>query len=99
MHDIDRTQLEMTPEMEGYEFEQFEAEQFGMGETGAVFNEVEEMELASELLGVSNEQELDRFLGDLIKKVGHAVGQVVRSPIGQPPAFPRRQCAARDAQA
>ena len=45
--------------------------------------EAMEMELASELLEVTNEQELDRFLGRLIKRVGSAVGRVVRSPIGR----------------
>ena len=41
------------------------------------------MELAAELLGVANEQELDRFLGSLIQKAGRAVGQFVKSPTGQ----------------
>lgn len=77
MHDIDRTQMEYSPEMEAYEQEQFE-----YGETG-VFSETEAMELAAELLGVSSEAELDRFLGDLIKKAGRAVGRFVKSPVGQ----------------
>jgi hypothetical protein len=46
-------------------------------------NEALEMELASELLEVTNEQELDRFLGDLIKKVGRAAGKFISSPIGR----------------
>ena len=41
------------------------------------------MELAAELLGVTSEAELDRFLGDLIKKAGRAVGRFVKSPVGQ----------------
>ncbi|MBP1181624.1 hypothetical protein [Methylobacterium sp. PvR107] len=73
------------------ESEAFEAEQFEWaGETESewggeteVFNEAEVMELAGELLGVSDEAELDQFLGNLIKKAGHALGQVVRSPVGQ----------------
>ncbi|MGI8425941.1 MAG: hypothetical protein ACR2M4_04950 [Actinomycetota bacterium] len=77
MHDIDRTQVEYSPEMETYEQEQFE-----YGETG-VFSETQAMELAAELLGVSSEAELDRFLGDLIKKAGRAVGRFVKSPVGQ----------------
>jgi hypothetical protein len=40
------------------------------------------MELASELLAVRNEEELDLFLGDLIKSVGSVIGKVVKSPIG-----------------
>jgi uncharacterized protein (DUF697 family) len=40
------------------------------------------MELAEELLEVTDEQELDRFLGKLIRRVGSAVKKVVRSPIG-----------------
>jgi uncharacterized protein (DUF697 family) len=38
------------------------------------FGEATEMELASELLSVNNEQELDHFLGDLLKKAVGAVG-------------------------
>jgi hypothetical protein len=56
------------------------------GETewsGEVFSEAEVMELAGELTEITTEAELDRFLGDLIKKAGSAIGKVVRSPIGQ----------------
>ncbi len=42
-----------------------------------------EMELAYELLSVSNEQELDQFLGKLIKKAGRAVGKFARSSAGR----------------
>jgi uncharacterized protein (DUF697 family) len=79
MHDIDRTQLEADHEMENFEFENFEFE----SEAEGVFNEMQEMELASELMEVQNEQELEQFLGDLIKKAGSAIGKVVKSPIGQ----------------
>ena len=81
MHDIGRIQLETDPEME---MENYEAQQFEWtGETGAVFSEAEEMELASQLLEVSNEEELDQFLGDLIRKAGRALGGFVNSPAGQ----------------
>jgi uncharacterized protein (DUF697 family) len=82
MHDIDRTQSEFSQETG------FEAEQFVYGESswageGGVLSEADEMQLASELLGVSTEAELDQFLGDLIKKASSAIGTVIRSPIGQ----------------
>jgi len=48
-----------------------------------VLGETEQMELASELLGVTNEAELDRFLGDLINRAGQAVGKFIKSPEGQ----------------
>lgn len=89
MHDIDRTLMEYSPEMEAYEQEQFgygEMEWEGEAEWEAesgVFSEAEAMELATELLAVSSEGELDQFLGDLIKRAGRAVGQFVRSPVGQ----------------
>jgi len=72
----------------GPQAEALEAEQFAWGgETQwgevEVFTEAETMEMAGELLGVTNEAELDRFLGDLISKAGNAIGQAVRSPIGQ----------------
>ena len=52
-------------------------------ESGEVFGETEQMELASELLEVTSEAELDRFLGDLISRAGRAVGKVVESSEGQ----------------
>lgn len=42
-----------------------------------------EMELADELLNVSSEQELDQFLGKLIKRAGRAVGKFARSSAGR----------------
>lgn len=85
--------FEFNPEMSGFETEQYESEQYegeqfeqyeyGEAEWGEVFNESEVMELAAELLEVTNEVELDRFLGNLIKKAGSALGKVVKSPIGQ----------------
>jgi hypothetical protein len=87
MHDIDRTQLEYSQETPGFQSEQFEYGEYGewsgemMGES--VLTEADEVQLASELLEITNEAELDRFLGDFIKKVGRAAGTVIRSPIGQ----------------
>jgi hypothetical protein len=48
-----------------------------------VFGETEQMELASEMLEISNEADLDRFLGNVIQRVGQAVGKFVSSPEGQ----------------
>jgi hypothetical protein len=91
MHDIDRVRLETHANHEMSVSGPFEAEsfQFGeaevpwQGESEGVFSEAEQMELASELLGVTSEAELDRFLGNLIKRAGQAVGSFVRSPTGQ----------------
>ncbi len=85
MHDFDRTTLEV---------EDFEAEAFAEsgaeatdfeeeGEAESAFEEDEEMELAAELLGVSNEAELDQFIGKLIKKAGRAAGRFLRSSTGR----------------
>lgn len=90
MHDIDRIRLETQSETGMFEAGPFEAEQFEFaqaetpyGETGEVFGETEQMELASELLEVTSEAELDRFLGDLIGRAGQAIGKFVKSPEGQ----------------
>jgi uncharacterized protein (DUF697 family) len=75
-------------ETEFGEVGEFETEQFldsilgGIlgGEVGtSPLSEAEELELASELLEISNEQELEQFLGGLIKKVGG----FMKSPVGQ----------------
>ncbi len=81
MHDIDRTQLEYDTEANGYEgdFEFAEEGEAGDTEAESPFSEVEEMELASELLTVSDEGELDQFLGKLIKKAG----KFMKSPVGR----------------
>jgi hypothetical protein len=89
MHDIDRVRLETQSEL--WEARPFEGEQFEYGETetpfeaetGEVLGEAEQMELASEMLEISSEAELDRFLGDLINRAGQAVGKFVGSPEGR----------------
>jgi hypothetical protein len=78
MGNLDNAFMEYSPEIENFEFD--EAEWAGEGE---VFNEAELMELATELLQVDSEAELDQFLGNLIKRVGRGIGKVVRSPIGR----------------
>lgn len=87
MHDIDRTQLES--ESEAFEGEQFEfafegvSEMWGETDTESPFTEVEEMELAAELLGVNSEAELNHFLGNLIRRGAQAAGKFIKSPTGQ----------------
>jgi hypothetical protein len=85
MHDFDRTQLEA--ESDAFESDQFEfAEELGLQGDMAMegpFDEAEEMDLAAELLSVSSEEELDQFIGKVvkgawrrIKKAGSAVSRV-----------------------
>jgi uncharacterized protein (DUF697 family) len=47
------------------------------------FNEVTEMELASELLSLQNEAELDQFIGKLFKKAAGAVKNFAKSGVGK----------------
>jgi uncharacterized protein (DUF697 family) len=90
MHDIDRTQLESG--IEALEADQFEFLEESEGLSYATFespfSEEEEMMLATELLGITDEAELEQFLGKLfrgawrgIRKVGSAVGRIAR-PLG-----------------
>lgn len=84
MHDLDRTQAEYYGETT------FEMEAFGQ-ETGeytgyemeSVFGEAAELELAAELLEVTNEAELEQFLGKLLQNASRAVGKALSSPIGR----------------
>jgi len=82
MHDIDRSTLEFGNEM-GYEGEQFEFGEAEWGGQHGMLSEAEEMELANELLSVTNEAELEQFLGSFLKKAANFAGNVVRSPVGQ----------------
>ena len=83
MHDIDRTQLEAQELESGMQehSEEVAGEGIGMGE--GPLAEAHEIELASELLSVSNEQELEQFLGNLMSTMGGAVGRFARSDTGQ----------------
>jgi hypothetical protein len=91
MHDIDRVRLETQADGELFAAGPLEAEYFELGEAEApwqgqreaVFSETEEMELASAMLDITHEAELDRFVGGLLKRAGRAVGTFVRSPTGQ----------------
>ena len=66
--------MEYSAELEN----QFESSQ---GEQSAA--EIQEMELASSLLEVTSEEELDRFLGKLISNATTTIGSIARSPVGQ----------------
>jgi uncharacterized protein (DUF697 family) len=59
-------------EMESYEYSR-----------GGLLTESQEMELASELMEVNSEQELEQFLGDFLKSASHAIGGLIKSPVGQ----------------
>jgi hypothetical protein len=94
MHNIDRTNLESgygeyageyTGEYAGEYAGEYpgESETYGEYSQEGPFSEAEEMELAAELLTVSNEAELEQFLGSLIKRASHAVGGLIKSPIGR----------------
>lgn len=80
MHDLDRTAFE-TGEGEG----EFLGETLELAEEGEVgeLNELNELELASSFLEVSSEQELEQFLGDLIRRAAQTAGRAVRSDTGQ----------------
>jgi hypothetical protein len=78
MHDIGQTSLETELESHG----EMEEESEGFVGEGPLTEE-QEVELASELLEVSHEQELEQFLSNLIRTVGGAVGQFARSDTGQ----------------
>lgn len=75
--------LEFSPDTDALEFGH--AGWVGETETsdGEVFTEADEMELAADLLEVTAESELDRFVGDLIRNAGRAVGTFVSAPAGQ----------------
>lgn len=99
MHDIDRTQLEAAEGYELGSLRSDELGAGGSGEFSAAgefgeyagpgpghqspLGEPREMELAAELLEVSNEEELEQFLGDVIGSAQQAIGRFVRSDTAQ----------------
>lgn len=82
MHNLDRVSMQREGSFEG---EGFEFESAGEGEFGAQhgLNEGEVMELAAELLSVSQEQELEQFLGSLFSKAVGAVKGFANSSVGR----------------
>jgi uncharacterized protein (DUF697 family) len=81
MHDLDRTLRSQEPELEG----DFEYAIFGEAENEFEFEaesyeltEEQEIDLAAELLAVSDDRELDQFLGGLLKKAKGAVGPMLK---------------------
>jgi uncharacterized protein (DUF697 family) len=90
MHDLDRTQnyyeSEFDPEMfefadEGEFGDEYEGE-YGYEAEGPL-DEVEEMESAAQMLEITDEAELDQFLGSLFKKVSRGAGKFLKSDIGR----------------
>ena len=96
MHDLDRNLMESEFETE-YEFNEmeYEADEFfeyeneyeyedEFSEMGSSpFSEEEEFELAAELLAVGSDEELDEFLGKLIRKAARGVKRFARSKVGR----------------
>ena len=97
MHDLDQYYEAEGYEMEGYEMGEFEDEYEDEFEdeyeaefedeyeyeSAGVFDEGEEMELAAELLSVSDEYEMEQFLGKLIKKAGRKIRKFAKSSTGR----------------
>jgi len=83
MHDVGQilTEFEETAEFD-YETPESPEYEEESGAPESPFNEEEEMELAAELLGVQNEEQLDEFLGKLFKKAVGAVKKFAKSPVG-----------------
>ena len=98
MHDMDRVRLEAEGELGDQEqVQEQEQEQLMMGpfptrldELGEQMQEQlmmgpprRELELATEVLEVTSERELEQFLGDLMTSATRAASQFVNSPTGQ----------------
>jgi hypothetical protein len=70
------------PSSHEFEFENSNEAYQGESNNENALNEINEMELASELLSVKNDNELDMFLGNLFKKVTGAVSNFAKSGAG-----------------
>lgn len=91
MHDLDRTMAEFETGLEEWETDGSEFEfdgQFELTEEidqESPFTESEEMDLATELLSVTNDAELDQFLGKLVKKAWRGIRKIaprILRPLG-----------------
>ena len=75
--------FEFNPEFLGETSGEAQGESFEMNEMSGELNETQEMEMAHELLEVSNEEELNMFLGSLIKKAGRGLSNFAKSSVGR----------------
>ena len=75
--------FEFNPEFLGETNGEAQGESFEMNELSGELNETQEMELAHELLEVSNEEELNMFLGSLIRKAGKGLSSFAKSSVGR----------------
>ena len=75
--------FEFNPEFLGETSGEAQGESFEMNEISGELLETQEMELAHELLEVSNEEELNMFLGSLIKKAGRGISNFAKSSVGR----------------
>jgi hypothetical protein len=91
MHDLDRTQSYFETEFEPETYEYEEEGQYYEGEEGEegeyefepeAFDEVEEMEFAANLLEITDEAELDQFIGGMFKKFGKFLKKGVGRKLG-----------------
>jgi len=82
MHDLDRTLRSHEPEAEN-DFEQvlFGESEGDFEEEAYALSEEEEISLAEEMLAISDDRELDQFLGGLLKKARGAIGPVLKKYI------------------
>ena len=94
MHDLDRALFETyeseTPQSEQSEFMSVLGEVLGESssespesEQSPELQEMQEIAVTSELLEVTSEAELDRFLGNLAKRAGAGMRDFARTPQGQ----------------
>jgi uncharacterized protein (DUF697 family) len=79
MNEYQGENFEFGAELPGEVFGEFEGEYQGEFQGESPLNEMQEMELAAELLSVTNEAELEQFLGGLIKKAA----RFVKNPVGR----------------
>ncbi len=81
-----QSEFELNPEYLGEYNQEFEYNTEIQGEISnqeGTFGEVSQMELASELLSITNEMELDQFLGKLFKKAVGGASSFLKSGAGK----------------
>lgn len=81
MHDLDLVKLEMDEDYDDDEFgNDYDDDEFDYDDESP-FDPDEEMELATELMSISDDDELEYFLGKVFKKAWRGVKKVARSPL------------------
>lgn len=81
MNEIEQITIPLHDVEDEYDYDELEIDDYEFIDIHSPFDEEEEIKLAMELLSVTNDEELEQFLGKIFKKIGRGIKKFVHSPV------------------